>query len=56
MTLTKTVEKTNRPYLFRYFLAFVVATIAFIMIFVVANAVTYLNFKQVEKQTNIIEK
>ncbi len=54
--MIKGTEKTNKPYIFRYFLAFVVATVAFIMIFVIANSVTYLNYKQVEKQTNIIEK
>ncbi len=54
--MIKGTEKTNKPYMFRYFLAFIIATIAFIMIFVIANAVTYMNYRQVEKQTNIIEK
>ena len=48
------VRNNRTPYLRRLFLAFVIATIVFILIFSVAYSVSYLNYKGITTENNII--
>ena len=42
--------------LWRIFLAFLIATFLFVMIFVFANSVSYLNYQNINKSNNLIER
>ena len=44
----------ERPVVLRLFWAFIIATLIFVIIFVIANSVSYLNYQYIANQNNLI--